>query len=206
MSSHNFQKVKRMINIKEIVMPSPNKEYAARTANNPIFLDEWAKNAIGREAKNWNFECRNRGLDDGKDFEDYAGDLYVLWCECCIKHKDSPVENVMTEFLRNSEWKLMDYIEGYFNYIEGSTGRGREPFCPDFYEFTECYRNGLTIDDLAEKYQVSVRTIKSYITENYVTKVPINPLEYLDAHARMRGEDEAYWNLKSKIMPEIDFS
>jgi len=187
-------------------MPSPNKEYVARTANNPIFLNEWAKNAIGKEAKKWNSECQNRGMDDGKNFDDYAGDLYILWCECCIKHKDSPVENAMTEFLRNSEWQLKDYIEGYFNYIDGATERGPEPFNPDFYKFTDDYRNGLTIDDLAEKYQVSRDTIKRYIAENYVTKVPINPLEYLDAHLRMHGRDEAYINLKSEILPEIDLS
>jgi hypothetical protein len=195
-----------MINIKEIVMPSPNKEYSARTANNPIFLDEWAKNAIGKEAKTWDKECRNRSIDDSKNFDDYAGDLYILWCESCIKHKDSPEEYVMTEFQRNSEWQLKNYIESYFNYLDGATERGPDPFNPDFYEFTEAYRNGVTIDDLAEKYQVNEKTIRNYMTENYVTKIPINPLEFLDAHFRMHGKDEKYLNLKSKIMPEIDFS
>lgn len=172
------------------------KGTAERTESSPFFLNEYAKNAINTEAKRWNRECRNRGIDDSKDFDDYAGDLYILWCECCIKHNDNPKEYTTTEFKRNSEWMLNKYIDKYFNYLDGNTESGRKKFDPDFYRFVDLYRSGLTLDEMAAEYKVSKRTIQNYISENHVTKVPVDVGQFLMNHVKLHGKDDLYHNIR----------
>ena len=92
--------------------------------------------------------------------------------------------------------------------IEASKGKpdvtGPEPFEPDFYEFVDLYRSGMTIIKLAHHYSVSESTIKRYMSRNFVTKKPIDPQEYLMAHERLHGKDASYWNIRSELITEFD--
>ena len=66
------------------------------------------------------------------------------------------------------------------------------------------YRNGCTIDELAEHYQVNERTIRRYMEENYVTKKPIDPAAYLDSHEKIHSRDSAYWNIRNELITRFD--
>lgn len=180
-------------------MKSVNREYINRTKDNPIFLNDYAKNAIHAAAIRWLLELRRRGIDSGKDLNDLVGDMYVLWCESCIKHKDMPEKFINSNFIQDSEWALKVYIRNYFRNIsgEGFIG-GRTSFTPDFYEFKELYRNGLKIRELADHYGVAPNTIVIYIRKNFITKEPINPLEYLEVHEETHGRDRTYEAIKEE--------
>lgn len=175
-----------------------------RTPSSPIFVNDFTERAVKKAARRWMYEIKRRGMDVGKDIDDLEGDMYLLWCECCVKQKNMPEEFVYSNFEKNVVSKLDEYIEQYFNYLAGNTERGPEPFDPDFYHFTEMYRNGCTIDELAEHYGVSRDTIKRYVQDNFVTKHPINPKEYLMAHEKIHGKDPAYWNIRSELISEFD--
>jgi len=175
-----------------------------RTDKNPVFMNSYIKNEIRVAARRWLFQIQSRGMDVGKDLEDIEGDLLIMWCEICHKHKDSPEELACTEFKRMSEWKLTNYIRDYFNYLDGNPERGPEPFEPDFYQFLEMYRNGSTHDELAEHYGVSTKTIQRYVQKNYVTREPINAKEYLIGHEKIYGKDPAYWSIRSELLSEFE--
>lgn len=176
-----------------------------RTDENPVFLNSHAKDAIRLATKQLYYVVEQNGMDVGKDYEDIEGEMFVLWCEHCAKCKELEEEAVVIGFEKRVEWYRTDFIRKYYGQIEGKTDReGPEPFDPDFYQFSEMYRNGCTIDELAEHYQVSVRTIKTYMQDNYVTKVPIDPVAYLDSHEKIHGRDSAYWNIRSELITRFD--
>lgn len=176
-----------------------------RTEKSPVFMNSYARDAIRLATKQLHYSITSRNLDVGKDYEDIEGEMYILWCECCEKHKEMPEEYVVKVFEKKASWYRMDFIKEYFAYIEGrKIEKGPDPFDPDFYQFTDMYRNGKTIDELAEHYGVSVRTIKTYIQDNFVTKYPINPQDYLNAHKKIYGKDPAYWNIRNELITEFD--
>lgn len=176
-----------------------------RTPSNPIFVNDFTERAVKKAARKWAYEIKRRGIDSGKDIDDLEGDMYVLWCESCIRHKDQPEELVYSNFEKNVDSKLDEYIKQYFKYIEGRPETGiPDPFEPDYYQFTELYRNGHTIDDLAEHYGVSRDTIKRYMGKNFVTKQPIDPQLYLDCHEKLHGRDASYWNIRSELITRFE--
>lgn len=176
-----------------------------RTDDNPVFLNSHAKGAIRREAKRLLYIIENGCMDVGMDYEDAEGEMFILWCEHCSSNSKIEEEGVVAGFEKKAEWYRMDFVKKYYSKIEGRSERGGvEPFDPDFYQFSEMYRNGCTIDELAEHYQVSVRTIKTYMQDNYITKVPIDPVAYLDSHEKIHGRDSAYWNIRSELITRFE--
>ena len=181
------------------------KGYVERTPENPIFINAIVKNAIKKEARIWKKKIISLGMDVGKDVDDLEGDMWVLWCESCRRHPDKPEAFVCTDFQRNSAYKLKEFCMNYFEALKGNPDvPGPEPFEPDFYQFTDFYRNGYTIDDLAEHYGVSESTIKRYMSCNFVTKRKIDPQLYLDCHEKLHGRDVSYWNIRSELITKFE--
>lgn len=182
-----------------------SKSYVERTPENPIFINAIVKNAIKKEARIWKKKIISLGMDVGKDVDDLEGDMWVLWCESCRRHPDKPEAFVCTDFQRNSAYKLKEFCMNYFEALKGNPDvPGPEPFEPDFYQFTDFYRNGYTIDDLAEHYGVSESTIKRYMSCNFVTKRKIDPQLYLDCHEKLHGRDVSYWNIRSELITKFE--
>ena len=176
-----------------------------RTDTNPVFLNSHAKGAIRKETKRLLFVIETNCMNVSMDYNDAEGEMYVLWCEHCINSKQIEEEGIVAGFEKKAEWYRADFMKKYYSQLEGRSERGGiTPFDPDFYQFTEMYRNGYTIDELAEHYQVSVRTVKRYMEDNYVTKVPVDPATYLDTHEKIHGRDSAYWNIRSELITRFD--
>lgn len=176
-----------------------------RTDENPVFLNSRVRDIIRLMAKQLSYVVEQNGMDVGKDYDDIEGELFLLWCEHCKACEKMDEEAVIGGFEVKIEWYRAKFVKQYYAYIEGRTDRpGRVPFDPDFYQFTEMYRNGYTIDELAEHYQVNERTIRRYMEENYVTKVPIDPATYLDSHEKIHGRDESYWNIRNELITRFD--
>lgn len=176
-----------------------------RTKDNLIFTNRIVDKLIAKHARIWNNKLLEKYIDSGKDIDDLKGDMWVLWCECCIANSDKNNDDIYQYFEQSSVWKLQNYIKDYFNKIEGKkTTPGPEPFDPDFYDFVDLYRSGYTIKRLSGHYGVSERTIKTYIQDNFVTKKPIDPKDYLEAHEKIYGKDAAYWNIRSELITEFD--
>jgi len=178
-----------------------------RTDKNPVFLNTKAKSVIKKASKKLLFIVESNGMDVSMNYEDAEGEMYILWCEHCIHNKDQSEECVIAKFELKSEWFRKKFIKKYYSQIEGRTDRpGPAPFDPNFYQLTEMYRSGYTINDLAEHYQVNERTIRRYMEENFVTKVPIDPAAYLDSHEKVHGRDEAYWNIRRELIEKFDLN
>ena len=176
-----------------------------KTEANPVFLNSHAKDAIRLATKRLLFIVESNGMDVSINYEDAEGEMYVLWCEHCINNKEMTEECIVAGFEKKTEWYRKSFIKQYYSDIEGRPDRpGRIAFDPDFYQFSEMYRNGCTIDELAEHYQVSRDTIKRYMQDNYVTKVPIDPVAYLDSHEKIHGRDSMYWNIRSELITRFD--
>lgn len=176
-----------------------------RTSDSPVFLNSHVKDIIKVAAKQLFYIVEQNAMDVGKDYEDIEGELFLLWCGHCTSCKELTEEAVIAGFEVKIEWYRAQFIKKYYSYIEGRTDRmGPPPFDPDFYQFTEMYRNGYTINELAEHYQVGEKTIRRYMEENFVTKTPIDPTLYIDLHEKIHGRDEAYWNIRSELITRFD--
>lgn len=181
------------------------KGYVERTPENPVFINAIVKNAIKKEARIWHKKIISLGMDVAKDIDDLEGDMWILWCESCRKHTDKPEAFVCADFQRNSAYKLKELCTDYFEAFKGKPDvTGPEPFEPDFYEFVDLYRSGMTIKKLAHHYNVSESTIKRYMSRNFVTKKPIDPQQYLDCHEKLHGRDASYWNIRSELITKFD--
>ena len=176
-----------------------------RTDENPVFLNTHAKKAIRLATKQLAFIVEQNGMDVGKDYDDIEGEIFVLWCEHCVNNKDMTEECIVAGFDKKTEWHRKSFMRQYYSNIEGRPDTpGPIPFDPDFYQFSEMYRNGCTIDELAEHYQVSRDTIKRYMQDNYITKVPIDPVAYLDSHEKIHGRDSMFWNIRNELITRFE--
>lgn len=176
-----------------------------RTDSNPVFINSRVSDIIKLTSKQLLYIIEQNSMDVGKDYDDIEGELFVLWCEHCQTRSKMDEEAVIAAFEIKIEWHKAEFVKQYYSYIEGRPDRpGRIAFDPDFYQFSEMYRNGCTIDELAEHYQVGRETIKRYMQDNYVTKVPIDPVAYLDSHEKIHGRDSTYWNIRSELITRFE--
>lgn len=165
-----------------------------------IVFDKKAKKAVSSMARKWDFEHQTRGMDTGETREDFEQELNALWCECCIRNEGKDIRYITNDFMIRGVTELKKKTRDYFRTAHGGDEGNTESFSPEFYEFQKMYKEE-TIAKMAKHYGVNEKTVRQYAYDNFVTKIPINPEEYLINHARLYGRDDHYWFMKGELYP-----